>query len=147
MAIFKKDVATLSQRILHIILRIHHYRISIIHKPGLESFIADWLSWHNHEENKDEVINGLDIRVEVVQVETDVPECMSIQWIQQATKQDEHLQRLQCFIITGWLNAREQLHQDIKPYWSITDDMSVIDGCDHGGQMYYHSQSTTATGT
>ena len=29
--------------------------------------------------------------------------------------------------ITGWLDARKQLHQDIKPYWSIKDDMSVID--------------------
>ena len=64
----------------------------------------------------------------MVQVVTDVAECMSIQQIQQATKQDEHLQRLQCFIITGWPDDREQLHPDIKPYWSIKDDMSVIDG-------------------
>ena len=31
-------------------------------------------------------------------------------------------------IITGWLNTREQLHQDIRQYWSIKDDMTVIDG-------------------
>ena len=43
-------------------------------------------------------------------------------------KQDEHLQRLQCFIITDWPDAREQLHQDIKLYWSIKDDLLVIDG-------------------
>ena len=118
----------LSQRIQNIILRVHQYRISIIYKSGPESFIADWLSRYNHEENKDEVINGLDIRVDVVQVVTNVPECMSIQQIQQATKQDEHLQRLQHFIITCWPDAREQLHQDTKPYQSIKDDMSVIDG-------------------
>ena len=128
MAIFKKDVAMLSQRIQHIILRTHQHRIGIIYKPGPEIFIADWLSQHNHKENIDKAINGLDIRVDVVQVVTDVPECMSIQQIQQATKQDEHLQRLQCFIITGLPDAREQLHQDIKPYWSIKDEMSVIDG-------------------
>ena len=74
------------------------------------------------------MINGLHIRVDAVQVVTGVPECMSIQQIQQTTRQDEHLQRLQHFIITGWADAREQLHEDIKPYWSIKDDISVIDG-------------------
>ena len=128
MTIFKKDVVMLSQRIQHIILRIPHYRISKIYKPGLESFIADWLSWHNHNENKDEAISVLDIRVDIVQVATDISECMSIQEIQQTTKQDEHLQRLQCFIIASWPDAKEQLHQDIKPYWSIKDNMLVIDG-------------------
>ena len=59
---------------------------------------------------------------------TDVPECMSIQWIQQATAHDEHLQHVKCFIITDWLDTRDQLYQDIRPYWLIKDDMSVIDG-------------------
>ena len=127
MAIFKKDVATLSQRIQCIILRIHQYRISIAYKLGPQIFISVWLSQHNYKEDKDEAINGLDLRVDAVQVVTDVPECMSIWQIQQATNQDEHLQRLKCFIITGWPDAREQLHQNIKPYWSIKDDMLVID--------------------
>ena len=78
-AIFKTDVVMLSQRIQCIILRIHQYRMSIIYKPGPKNFIADWLSWHSHEENKEEAINGLDLRVDAVQVATDVPECMSIQ--------------------------------------------------------------------
>ena len=127
MAILKKDIVMLSQRIQCIILRIHQYRISIIYKPGPEIFFADWLSRHNYQ-NKDKAINGFDISVDMVQVASDVPECMSIQQIQQATKQDEHLQRLQWLIITVWPDAREQLHQDIKPCCSIKDDMLVIDG-------------------
>ena len=51
-AIFKKDVATLSQHIQHILLKIHQYRVQIINKPGLKIFTADWLSQHNHEEGK-----------------------------------------------------------------------------------------------
>ena len=61
-AIFKNDVVMLSQRIQCIILRIYQYRISIIYKLGPENFIADLLSQHNHEENKDEAFNGLDLR-------------------------------------------------------------------------------------
>ena len=89
-AIFKKDVAILSQCIQHILIRIQQYWVRIIYKPGPELFIADWLSWHNHTENKDEEIH--DTRMDAIQTSTNVPECMSIQQIQEAIAQDEHLQ-------------------------------------------------------
>ena len=53
---------------------------------------------------------------------------MSIHQIQQATIQDEHLQWLKSLIITGWPDTKDQLHQDIRPYWSFKDDLAVIDG-------------------
>ena len=43
-------------------------------------------------ENKDEEIHGMDVRVDAIQTSMNVPECMSMQQIQQATAQDEHLQ-------------------------------------------------------
>ena len=49
-AIFKKDMATLSQCIQCILLKIYQYRVQIIYKPVPKIFIADWLSWHNHKE-------------------------------------------------------------------------------------------------
>ena len=60
-SMFKKDVATLSQCIQHILLKIHQYRVQIIYKPGPEIFIADWLLRHNHMEGKDKPIKGMDI--------------------------------------------------------------------------------------
>ena len=93
-AISKKDIATLSQWIQCILLRIHQYRIRILYKPGPEIFIADWLSWGNHKENKDEVIHGMDIRVDAIQTSTNVLECMSVQQIQQVTAQHKCLQWL-----------------------------------------------------
>ena len=51
-SMFKKDVATLSQHIQCILLKIHQYRVQIIYKPGPEIFIADWLLRHNHNEGK-----------------------------------------------------------------------------------------------
>ena len=83
MSIFKKDVAMLSQCIQYILLKIHKYRVQILYKPGPEIFIADWLSCHNHKENKDEPIQDMDIRVDAIQSATDIPECMSISQIQQ----------------------------------------------------------------
>ena len=58
---------------------------------------------------------------------TDIPECISISQIQQLSSQDEHLQWLKCFIIAGWLSTKNELHNDLRPYWSYRDDLAVID--------------------
>ena len=68
-----------------ILLKIHQYRVQIFYKPGPKIFIADWLSCHNHEENKDEPIQGMDIRVDTIQSMTDDSECMLISHIEQET--------------------------------------------------------------
>ena len=70
----------------------------------------------------------MDIGVDAVHTSMDVPECMLIQQIQQATAQDEHLQWLKCFIIAGWPDSKDQPHQDIRLFWSFRDDMAMIDG-------------------
>ena len=60
--------------------------------PGPEIFIAYWLSQHNNEENKDAAICDMDVRIDAIQMSMTVPECISVQQIEQATAQDEHLQ-------------------------------------------------------
>ena len=99
-AMFKKDIATLLQHIQCILLKIHPYRVQIIYKPGPNIFTADWLLKHNHIEGKDKPIKGMDIRVDTIQSKTDMPECMSMAEIQQASSQDNHLQQLKSFIIS-----------------------------------------------
>ena len=67
------------------------------------------------------------IRVDAIQASMNVPKCMSVQKIQQATAQDEHLQQLKGLIISGWPESKEQVHQDLRVYWSFRDNMGVID--------------------
>ena len=93
-AMFKEDVAMLSWHIQHILLKIHQYRVQIIYKPGPDIFIADWLSRHNHVEGKDKPIKDMDIQVDAIQSATDMLECVSVTGIQQASMQDDHLQKL-----------------------------------------------------
>ena len=88
----------------------------------------DWLPHLNHRENKDNEIQGMDIGIDALQIMTDVPDCMSILQIQQATTQDGHLQQLKNNIISGWPATKDQLLQDIRLYWSCKDDLAVIDG-------------------
>ena len=127
-SMFKKDVATLSQHIQCILLKIHQYRVQIIYKPGPGIFIADWLLRQNHTEGKDKPIKGMEIQVDMIQTMTDMPECVSMAEIQQASSLDNHLQQLKGIIISGWPDSRDELHMNLQPYWSYRDDLAVIDG-------------------
>ena len=77
-SMFKKNVATLSQCMQCILLKIHQYRVQIICKPGPEISTADCLSRHNHVEGKDKPIEDMDVRVHAIQSTTDMPECISM---------------------------------------------------------------------
>ena len=70
----------------------------------------------------------MDIRIDAIQSVIDIPECLSISQIQEASTQDDHLQHLKSFIIAGWLRMRDELHSYLRPYWSYRDDLAVIDG-------------------
>ena len=76
---------------------------------------------------KDKPIKDMDMRIDTTQNATDIPECVSISQIQQVSVQDEHLQHLKNIIITGWLSTKDELHSDLRPYWSYRDDLAGID--------------------
>ena len=86
--------------------KIHQYRVQIIYQTQPKIFIVDRLSQHNHEEGKDKPIKDMDIRIDAIQSVTDIPECVSISQIQQASVQDDHLQCLKDIISTGWQAQR-----------------------------------------
>ena len=84
--IFKKDVATLSQGIQQILLKMHQHRVqNFIQTRDLKFLLQISLSHHNHKDNTGEAIQGMDIKVDAVQMMIDVPECMSMDQIQQFT--------------------------------------------------------------
>ena len=86
--IFKKDVATLSERLQQILLRICQYRMRIIYKPGPDLFILDWLSRQNYNKDKDVEILGMQLGISAIQTTANIPECMTMHELQQVTFQD-----------------------------------------------------------
>ena len=48
----------------------------IIYKPGPDLFMADWLSRHNHSENKDKEITGMQMGINMIESTTNVAEYM-----------------------------------------------------------------------
>ena len=127
MSFSKKNVATLSQRLEQIPVRIHQYMVRIKYKLGPDLFMADWLSRH-HSKNKDEEIMGMQISMNAIQSTTNVPECMTMHELQGAMSQDQHLKHLIEYVIQGWPESKNQQPQDIRTYWMFRDDIAVIDG-------------------
>ena len=76
-AIYKKDVTTLSWRSPCILLCTHQYSIGIIHKTDLQLYIANWFSRHNHTEGKDEEVTGFNMTISVVETCTGT---LAINW-------------------------------------------------------------------
>ena len=79
-------------------------------------FIADWLFRQNHTENKDAEIPGMQLNIDVIQTMTNIPDCITIQQLQQATSQDDHLQQLKGYIIRSWPESKDQIPQEIQTY-------------------------------
>ena len=48
-----------------------------------------------------------------------------------------NLQHLKNIIITGWPNMKDQLHINIRPYWSYKDDLAAIHGAVMKGRHSY----------
>ena len=65
--------------------------------------------------------------MDAIQNATHMPECVLMAEIQ-ASSQDAHLQQLKSVIIMGWPDTKDELHADLRPYWSYRDELVVIDG-------------------
>ena len=63
----------------------------------------------------------MDISIDAIQSMTDIPECVALSQIHKASTQDEHLQCLKSFIITGWPSTKDELHADLKNHIGHTE--------------------------
>ena len=70
----------------------------------------------------------MELWVDVIQTTTDMPECLSMTDLQQASSQDSHTQKLKHFINTGWPDSKDEVSEELKPCWSYRDELAVIDG-------------------
>ena len=53
---------------------------------------------------------------DAMQTTTNIPECMMIQQLQQATSHDDHLQQCKDYVIRGWPENEDQIPQDMQTY-------------------------------
>ena len=118
-AILSKDKVMLSKWLQYFMLRICHLRVCIIYKPGLDLYIVDWLSWNNHNKNKDQEIAGISINVSAISPSVNMQVCMCIEDIDTATWEDTHQQELKVYIIQDWPHKKEEVEHSMIQYWPV----------------------------
>ena len=121
-AIFKKDASCLSQRHQRILLRICQYYIRILYKPGPQLFIRYCLSKHMYVTNRVTYITTC-----VIELYTDIPDCVAAKEIRIATLDDEHICVLSQLILCSLPLAKAAVHKYLQPYWSFRDEITILD--------------------
>ena len=121
--------------------------MTIIYKPRPYLFIADWLSRQNHSEDKDAKLLGMQLCIIAIQTTTNIQECMIIHELEQVTCQEQHMQCLKGYIIKGWPEHKNEIQQDIRPYWTFKDDIAITDRGHHERKAYSSASGIMTTDT
>ena len=90
----------------------------IIYKPGPDLFISNWLSRQNNKEDQDEEIVGMQVNVNSVETTTNIP-CLTIHELHHKMALDNTLQQLKECIIKGLPENKENMSQNLRPYWTF----------------------------
>lgn len=132
-SIIKKPIVDAPPRLQRMLLRLQRFTFKLVYKPGKQLFIADTLSRAYLEESIED--DDRCYSEEVCEITRSVVENASnnitdLQFIeiQKCTETDEELILLQKYILNGWPNLKENLENNIKPYWTYKEDLSVACG-------------------
>ena len=104
-----KDIATLSQQLQCIELHIHQSNVCILYMLVPDLYILDWLSHHNHTEEKVQQIAGMNINIHTFGMAIIIPVCTFVEGIRNAMSTDAELQVVQAYILRGWLQNKNDL--------------------------------------
>lgn len=125
-SITQKPLTAAPKRLQRLLLRLQQYDYEIRYKPGREMVLADTLSrayLDNHKPSSTEV------EVEHIHAAQflPIPE-HQLKELQKETASDATLQVLKNVILDGFPDSKEELPASVHPYFSIRDELSVVDG-------------------
>lgn len=127
-SIFKKPLNSTPARLQRMLLVLQGYELEIHYKPGNQMFIADALSRApvGQEDNSDiqeKVTIHVNALIENVRVSTEW-----LNKIKSETNKDRSLQSIQKYYLNGWPEAKNNLDNLAKQYWSVKNEIHMIDG-------------------
>ena len=117
-----KNISLAPPRIRGMMMLTSQYDFQLVHRPGKEMVLPDALSRLSKAESFQ--IPGLKIGVHSIVKVTDA----RLKQLVTDTANDTVLQRLLSVFQNGWPQSIKSLHKDLRPYWSIRDDISFLDG-------------------
>ena len=124
-AIMRKPLHATPKRIQRMLLRLQYYDIDLKYKKGKLMYLADTLSRAPQGPEQSDEDKGLETVSLVGQIPIAEPRLRDIR---EHTEQDEDMQILKKVILAGWPESKDEVPMAARPYFSIRDELSVLDG-------------------
>lgn len=125
-AIFSKPLLKAPMRLQSMMLRLQAYDLDVCYKPGKEIPIGDTLSRSNLPDVEPDKPSSLVNMIEHMAVSkeryTEFQKCTA-----------NELNELHNIIQKGWPTNKQETPHSIREYWSIRDELSVMDGVIYKG--------------
>ena len=124
-AIMKKELGKCPKRLQNMLTRLQAYDATVLNHPGKKMFLADTLSRaYIHGVNQEWVDDEDDVKeAEYIPVTE-----RRLLELRSATKEDRSMQQLEQVIVEGWPEEKIHLDPEVRPYFSMRDEMTVQDG-------------------
>ena len=118
----KKSLANTPPRLQRMMLRLQHYDVEIIYKPGKEMALPDMLS-RLKPSTADHKAIDLEQSIYAVQFSSD-----RLEQLKQETEKDTELMALKEYIVKGWPEEASKLPKPMRQHWSCRDELTVEEG-------------------
>ena len=119
--IHKKNLSLAPPRLRGMLRAVADYDYTIQHRPGREMVLPDALSRLSQSDKK--VVPGTNVRIhELVDVSQS-----RLKRLQDETESDEVLQKIKTYVLSGWPVSIKSLEPELRPYWGVHNDISIVD--------------------
>lgn len=125
--ITRKPLLDAHKRLQRMLLRLQRYDIKVVYVPGRLMYLADTLSRAYLPECASE--GSVETEIEMINMLQYLPISEgSLQKIQTETARDVTFQILQQVIVQGWPEEKTQLKEEVRPFFSVREELSVQHG-------------------
>ena len=124
--IFKKQIHLASLRLQRMLLRLQPYDLNVQYIQGSEMYVEDALSRATVDPPEEYL--GQEWLIYDIKTITNTSTDMRIGEFKAETASDQELQSLAHIIKTGWPKEIKLLPHQLRPYWSVRDRLTVLEG-------------------
>ena len=125
-SIFKRNINKAPPRIQRLLLRLQKYDIDLIFSPGSSIPVPDALS-RAYLPNTEEDDKSLEYQVHLLVSNLPISE-PKLREIQNATENDQVLQKLKKLILDGFPDSKSSMPAELIPYFQVRSELSIAEG-------------------
>ena len=120
--IHKKNLSLAPPRLRGMLRSVGDYDFVLQHRPGREMVLPDAFSRLSGADSSE--VEGTSVRIhELVDVSLS-----RLERLQRETDDDDILRQIKEYVQSGWPSSCKSLAPELRPYWGVHGDISIVDG-------------------